>query len=116
MDAERAVVDHLNGSEVGAPAYYDVPASRPDAFVTVERTGGATGEGMTETPLMVARCWAPSRRSAAELGDAVRAALVRLPETVADVSGVSVTSAFRDVDLESGTPRYQLVFQMYANN
>ena len=44
MDAERVCVDYLNGSDVGATAYYDVPAKRPAAFVVVERTGGKVAD------------------------------------------------------------------------
>ena len=115
MDAERVVVDHLNGSEVGATAYYDVPAKRPAAFLVVERTGGPRGEGETSRPMLDAQCWAASRRDAALLAQAVENALVDMPATVENVAHVSITSIFRDTDLESGTPRYHVVFELYSN-
>ena len=115
MDAERVVVDHLNGSEVGATAYYDVPAERPSAFVVVERTGGPRGEGETSRPTLDAQCWAASRRDAALLAQAVEDALVDMPTTVENVAHVSITSIFRDTDLESGTPRYHVVCEIYSN-
>lgn len=121
MDAERVCVDYLNGSDVGATAYYDVPDTRPTSlsppqpFVVVERTGGARGEGETSRPMLDAQCWAASRRDAALLAQAVECALVDMPATVENVAHVSITSIFRDTDLESGTPRYHVVCEIYSN-
>lgn len=121
MDAEREVVDHLNSLELGATAYYDVPNPRPTSlspprpFVVVERTGGPRGEGETSRPMLDAQCWAASRRDAALLAQAVEDALVDMPATVENVAHVSITSTFRDTDLESGTPRYHVVCEIYSN-
>lgn len=115
MDAERVVVDHLNASEVGATAYYDVPAKRPAAFVVAERTGGPRGEGETSRPMLDVQCWAETRRGAAMLAQAVEHALVDMPASVENVAHVSVTSTFRDTDLETGTPRYHVVCELYSN-
>ena len=115
MDAERVVVDYLNASEVGATAYYDVPAKRPAAFVVVERTGGPRGEGETSRPMLDVQCWAASRRDAALLAQAVEDALADMPASVENVAHVSITSTFRDTDLETGTPRYHVVCELYSN-
>lgn len=115
MDAERVVVDHLNAKGLGATAYYDVPSKRPAAFVVVERTGGPRGEGETSRPMLDAQCWAASRRDAALLAQEVENALVDMTATVENVAHVSITSTFRDVDLESGTPRYHVVCEIYSN-
>lgn len=116
MDAEREVVDHLNGSGIGATAYYDIPADRPSAFAVVERTGGPRGEGGTSRPILDIQCWAESRRRAAELAGAVEAAMAAMPSSAPGIAGVNVTSTFRDADLESGTPRYHIVCELYAND
>lgn len=115
MDAEREVVDYLNSKGLGATAYYDVPSKRPAAFVVVERTGGPRGEGETSRPMLDAQCWAASRRDAALLAQAVECALVDMPATVENVAHVSITSIFRDTDLESGTTRYHVVCELYSN-
>ena len=121
MDAERAVVDHLNASDVGATAYYDVPRKRPTdppralPFVVVERTGGPRGEGETSRPMLDVQCWAIGRRNAALLAQAVEDALTDMPAIVENVAHVSITSTFRDADLESGTPRYHVVCELYSN-
>ncbi|MDO4428561.1 MAG: DUF3168 domain-containing protein [Atopobiaceae bacterium] len=115
MDAERACVDYLNGADVGATAYYDVPNPRPSPLVVVERTGGGRGEGATSRPTLDAQCWAPTRRGAALLARAVEDALLDMPAGVAGVTHVTISSTFRDRDLESGTPRYHVVFEIYSN-
>ena len=121
MDAERECVDHLNASGVGAAAYYDVPRGRPDGppsldrFLVVERTGGPRGEGRTSRPMVDVQCWAPTRREAALLAEAVADAMCAMPAASDDVAHVSVTSTFRDTDLESGTPRYHVVCEIYSN-
>lgn len=115
MDAELVCVDYLNASYLGATAYYDVPAKRPASFVVVERTGGPRGEGGTSVPMLDIQCWAPSRAAAAGLAQAVEDALDAMPGDVENVSGVDITSTFRDRDLDSGTPRYHVVCQLYSN-
>lgn len=115
MDIEEAIIDHLNGSGVGATAYPDVPRKRPSSFVVVERVGGPRGEGGTFAAMLDIQCWAATRRDAALLAQAVECALVDMPASVENVAHVSITSNFRDRDLESGTPRYHVVCTCYCN-
>lgn len=115
MDAERVTVDHVNASSIGAPAYYDVPRDRPDSFVVVERTGGESGEGATERAMIDAQCWAPTRESAAALAERLKSSIRTMPGEVTDVAGYRISSTYRDRDIESGTPRYHVVFELYGN-
>ena len=115
MDIEETIIDHLNGSGVGATAYPDVPRKRPAAFVVVERVGGPRGEGGTFAAMLDIQCWAATRSAAAALALRVEDAMTAMPASVADVTGVDVTSTFRDRDLESGTPRYHVVCTCYCN-
>ena len=117
MDAERSLVDYLNGAGIGATAYYDVPADRPASFLVVERTGGPRTDIVVERPMLDVQCWAESRRDAALLADAVADALRAMPDAVAECFHVSITSTYRDTDLESGTPRYHVVCEItFVNN
>ena len=116
MDIEDAAVGYLNGvGGLDAKAYYDVPSTRPTTFVVVERTGGPRGEGGTFAPMLDLQCWAATRSAAAALALRVEDAMTSMPASVADVTGVDVTSTFRDRDLESGTPRYHVVCTCYCN-
>lgn len=112
MDAERLLVLYLNERGVGATAYYDVPRTRPESFVVVERTGGGRSDIVVERPTLDVQCWARSRESAASLASDVTAALSAMPRSVPECFHASVASTFRDRDLESGTPRYHIVCQL----
>ena len=117
MDAERSLVDYLNGAGIGATAYYDVPSDRPESFVVVERTGGPRTDIVVERPMLDIQCWATERRDAALIADAVADALRVMKDVVADCFHVSITSTYRDADLESGTPRYHVVCEItFVNN
>ena len=112
MDAERTLVDYLNGLNLSAQAYYDVPSKRPESFIAVERTGGPLTDIVVERPLMDVQCWAKSRRDAALLAESVKSALRVIQYSVPDCFHASITSTFRDTDLESGTPRYHVVTEI----
>lgn len=110
MDAEMAVRGYLVSRGV-ENVYYDVPSDIPDQLVVVQRTGGPRGELVIDTPLMDVQCWASSRPAAARLADEVKAAVLDMPYKVDSCFGVNVTSTYRDTDLETGTPRYHVVFE-----
>lgn len=122
MDAERDVVDHLNSLGLGATAYYDVPNPRPTSlsppqpFVVVERTGGPREDMVAERPVLDIQCWATSRRDAALLADSVQSAVFGMPDALENCFGASITSTFRDYDLDSGTPRYHVVAEVIFND
>ena len=115
MDAARIAVDFLNASGIGATAYYDVPADRPESFVVVEQTGGGRSELVARTLAIDADCWATSRREASLLADAVADALERMPDELDNVFWVSVTTVYNNPDLESDTPRYTVSLSFGAN-
>lgn len=115
MDAERIVVDYLNGKELSATSYYDVPSKRPSTFIVVELTGGADDELVIERPMLDIQCWATSRRDAAMLADEVKGALRDMPYELDDCFYADLTSTFRDYDLDSGTPRYHVVTEITFN-
>lgn len=110
-DLEKAVRDGL-AAAVSAPVAYEVPAERPARFVVVEQTGGQTGErGALQTAQVVAQCWASTRRDARALCDEVAAAVPDLDASPL-IALARVASCFRDRDMDSGTPRYQLLIEV----
>ena len=115
MDAEREIVDYINGKEIGATAYYDVPSTRPDRFVVAELSGGAESDIVVRTPLFDFQCWAKKRRDAAVLASDLRSALGDMPAEVPNGFHVNITSTYRDRDLDSGTPRYHVVAEIIFN-
>lgn len=106
MDYEILLSDALNSADLGCKSYMDVPDKRPDMFVHCEQVGGASGELVIRTPVINVACWAPTRRAAAALADKVESVALSLPDTEPDVSYATVTTRYRDDDMDTGTPRY----------
>ena len=106
FDIVQALVEWLP-AVLGVPCLAEVPESKPEAFLTVERTGGATSLGKDE-PNVAVQAWAMSRADAAFLaGNAARALALgatRIPE----VCSCRVGSTYAFPDPESRRPRYQV--------
>ncbi|MGE8691837.1 hypothetical protein [Bifidobacterium bifidum] len=93
----------------GIPASTDVPAARPERFVTVERVGGAETPFL-DKPLMAVQCWAATRMQASNLAQTVKHALERawlLPQ----VAAVRIESTVNH-PLGESTPRYQITVEL----
>lgn len=88
--AETIFIDYLNRM-LDVPVFADVPADRPDSFVTVERTGGRAGVGV-DYPTLVFQAWAPTRARAAKLAATVTVVLTHAPENDARINAVTVVS------------------------
>lgn len=116
MDAEMLVVKYLNQQNLGATAYYDIPSTRPSTFIVVERTGGADSQLVIESPLIDIQCWASRRPDAANLAFVVKQALQQMEYDLPNVFHASITSTYRDTDLETGTPRFHVITELTLNN
>lgn len=114
MDVPIEVVDYLNEQSIGATAYHDVPADRPDAFLVVELTGGSASNPVQRRDSVDVDCWASTRPQTASLAESVRRALLSMPGALPDVFHVEITSTYRNTDLESGTPRYTVGADIYS--
>ena len=116
MSAESLVVGLLNDHDPlldeGLEAFGDVPADRPERFITVERTGGARGS-VTDSPMFAVQVWAESRYEAVRLAelvaDELRPALLPDPR----IARVSVNSVYNFPDpAGAGSPRAQVVVEI----
>ena len=65
MNIEAEIIAHLNKG--GFKAYADVPNPRPNEFVTVELTGGASDKVRINRPTISIQSWSTSRYAASEL-------------------------------------------------
>jgi hypothetical protein len=96
----------------------EVPADRtPSAsFVKVERVGGPRRDRVTDAPMVVVQCWAPSKAEAARLGARVQAYVYALEQTntphgyVRAVREVAGLQSFPDP--VSGAACYQFTAQL----
>ena len=111
MDPALLVADYLNGLDIGARAYLDVPDTRPtsldppEPFLVLEHTGARQSDPVLSEQSVDVDCWAATRAGAADLASRVVDALMRASERLPDVFHVDIDSTYNNPDLESGTPR-----------
>lgn len=106
FDVISALCSWLPG-RVGAPCSSTVPASPPDEFVTVERTGGAYSLGRDE-PNLAVQCWAADEAEAYVLALAAREALLLCWQEIPEVCRAEVGSIYSFPDPDTRRWRYQL--------
>lgn len=110
-DIEQIVIDYLS-EHLEVPVYAEVPNPRPESFVIVERTGGPHKTIGMDQPLMAIQAWAKTRAKAADLAYEVDAVIFSLQDENGRVTYVDRNSFYNYPDEESGTNRYQLVYDM----
>lgn len=111
MNVEKTVIDWLAADEQLAECavYADVPAERPERFVTVELTGGAIGR-YKATRILAVCVYAPTRYEASRLAnDVLTPRLQDMPWGVSEVADVSVESMYSNpMPGPPPQPRYQI--------
>ena len=111
MNVETTLVQFLNRQPelAGVPVSTDVPARRPERFVTVERTGGAETP-FTDHPMLAIQCWDTSRVQASFLAQRVKTLLERATRIPA-VARIVIEST-TNYPLDEHTPRYQITAEL----
>lgn len=106
--AEAVLIAYLNAAlDGGVECFGDVPAKRPDVFVTVERTGGPK-DLIRDQGLYAVGCWHTSRARAAALADRVAGLLAIAPAHISRIGATGVQSIYNLPDPDSGQARYQI--------
>lgn len=110
MDVEAIVAKALKDA-LGVPAYLEVPANTPDAFIVVEQTSMETTGDHLGRPIMAnvsldVDCWClkDQRKQAAALADSVIKALSSL-ETEPTTT-TKHENTYRENDPDTGRSRY----------
>lgn len=109
-NVESLVIGWLNEQTLDATAYADIPATRPDAFITVERTGGGRSD-VRDMPQLAVQCWSTTRHSASELAIAVDEVIDGLAD-IDSIARVRRIGLYNFPDIASNTPRYQLLIEL----
>lgn len=110
LNIEAALQNYLS-ENLSVPVSSDVPNPRPDEFVTYERTGGARSNCVIDQSTVAIQCWAKERPEASILAYLV-------DEIMQDfvyekgINKVSRNSFYNNPDLDSGCPRYQIVYDI----
>lgn len=111
FNVEAALIAWLPGV-VGVPAYAQIPATRPDEFLTVERTGGSMTVGI-DSPVVSVKAWSTSAYNASQLALSVRDAMLYQAVEIPQIRRVEVGSGpYSSPDSESRQQAYQVVFNM----
>ena len=107
---EQIVLDYLEGQEDLPPVYMERPASLPSTpFIVLEKTGSSMRNHIYSATI-AAQSYAPTMLEAAQLNEAVKAAMldiVALPE----ISAVDFTD-YNFTDTALKRYRYQAVFDI----
>ncbi|MFY9190180.1 MAG: hypothetical protein WAN89_02755 [Lawsonella sp.] len=99
------------------PVSMQVPTERPPVFVTVQRTGGAMRDVVTDRARIAIQCWANNLPMAENMCFKAGAVLSQWAESGETVEGVAVRF-FKEVTAplhfpdESGHPRFQIFVEL----
>lgn len=110
-DATAVVVSHLK-SVLSVPVRSKVPTSRPASFVTVQRSGGAQVNVVTDDATLTVDAWASTDEAAHDLAQLARGHILSLVGSTVDgvpVYRVQIGAAPQYFpDPESQSPRYRM--------
>lgn len=107
MDSTALLREMLDASLRPVKAFVQVPASRPEKFVTIERTGGKI-DAFSDSPTFAVQAWAPTKAEAADLAKQAAAAIDSWPKTEPSVADATVESMYDFADPDSQSQRFQL--------
>lgn len=111
MTVESLAINYLNNNlPNGVRASGSIPHPMPDAFVTVEQTGGSKMDHIKGATLAI-QSWAATRAEAAALNETVKAIMDRMAE-LPQVSRCALETDYNYTDLDTNHPRYQAVYDI----
>lgn len=119
VNAEALLVKAMNDAGTlraeGLEASMDTPSPRPEAFVTVEQTGGPA-ERYRSIPVIAVQVWGASRYEASRLAGVVSAWIRDELPLDPRIGRAVVSSVYNFPDPESNHPRYQLTVELVTQS
>ena len=115
MDIQGDLIARLGAALGGTPVAANVPADRPEEFVTVSREGGRRVNGVIDQPGVGIYCWAASEAGACALASKVADAVDSMPFT-GGYASARMESMQSDMDLKTRTPRWYLSYTFRTFN
>lgn len=106
---EKTVLDYLAGA-LAVPVVMEVPETVPASFVVIEKTGSGEENTLLSATLALQSC-APTLLEAAELNEAVKAAMGGLT-ALANVFRCHCQTDYNWTDVRQKRPRYQAVYNI----
>ena len=115
MDSTALLRKMLEAYLYPVKAFVQVPATRPEKFVTVERTGGKI-DAFSDSPTFAVQAWAPTKAEAAALAEQTASAIDSWPKTEPSVADATVESLYDFADPDSRSQRFQLTAHVIVFN
>lgn len=112
MNILTETIAHL-GEVLDLPVRTEVPAERPEAFVTVERSGGSTTR-VDDRATLTVQVWCRDRLRAESLMESARDALLTMPDAVEGVHRMDVSTSYYPEQGSQTWPRYVLTCLAYC--
>lgn len=106
---EKIIYDYMN-AEMSVPCYMEEPEVTPEKYVVIEKTGSSRYKQI-ESATITFQSFAPSLYEAAELNEAVKAALLASTESE-HISSATLNSDYNYTDTTTKRYRYQAVFDV----
>lgn len=110
INVESQLIGFYSGVAHGVDAYGSVPEDRPEAFITVERTGGSADRFIDHAQIAV-QVWARSRAKASALAYDARRSAEQLRNTPW-CANVVCGSLYNFPDPDSHHARYQFTLDI----
>jgi len=107
---EVVLLNYLSTVLAPIPVYTEIPAERPEKFVTLEKTGGSR-MNLLETATIAFQCWAGSLYEAADLCRTVKS-VMDASIALDDISRAEYVSDYNYTDSARKEYRYQTVYQI----
>lgn len=103
------------GKETSYKVYAQVPSTRDDSFVTIERTGG-TIDAFADSPTFAVQAWAPTKADAAVIAGTLARVIDDWPLSDPAVADARVESLYDFADPDSRSQRFQLTVHAVIYN
>lgn len=115
MDSTALLREMLDASLYPVKAFVQVPDSRPEKFVTIERTGGKI-DAFSDSPTFAVQAWAPTKAAAADLAEKAARVIDSWPKIAPEVADATVESLYDFADPDSRSQRFQLTVHVVIFN
>ena len=107
---EKIVRDYLLTALESIPVYVQLPKTLADTYVSIERTAGTITDHIRRATIAV-QSVSPTMLGAIELHERVIAAMMEI-NSLDEIGAISLNSNYNFTDGDTGTYRYQAVFDL----
>jgi hypothetical protein len=116
-NVEKLVIQWLNGlAEVTEawPVSGDIPKTRPESFITVDRTGGPREAMVLDAAVVLIEVYhKTSRSTASDMANYIADQAPSLPAFAENITGANVNSVVNLDDIIGEYSRYQVYLDVY---